>query len=69
VRLSLGDAFHFPGISTGIYGYPFAAAAQVALDAVRAHLAAGSGLDEIVFCCFSPSDLAVVERLLQAPQP
>ena len=59
----------FPSISTGIYGYPFAGAAQVSLDAVRAHLAAGSGLEEILFCCFSPPDLAVYERLLQAPLP
>lgn len=54
----------FPCISTGIYGYPFVVAAQVAIETVQAHLAQGSGLDEILFCCFSPSDLAVYERLL-----
>jgi O-acetyl-ADP-ribose deacetylase (regulator of RNase III) len=56
----------FPSISTGIFGYPIEAAAQVAIDAVTAHLAQGSGLQEVVFCCFSAADLAVYERLLRA---
>lgn len=56
----------FPGISTGIYGYPVAAAARVAVEAVRAHLAQGSALQEVVFCCFSAGDLAIYEGLLQA---
>jgi len=55
----------FPAISTGIYGYPLEAAARVALQTVRAHLAQGSALEEVVFCCFSAGDLAVYERLLQ----
>lgn len=55
----------FPSISTGIFGYPIEAAAQVAIDAVTTHLAQGSGLREVVFCCFSPADLAVYERLLR----
>lgn len=56
----------FPAISTGIYGYPAEAAARVALETVRAHLAEGSGLEEVVFCCFSARDLAIYEGLLQA---
>lgn len=55
----------FPGISTGIYGYPVEAAARVAVQTVRAHLTRGSGLEAVVFCCFSAGDLAVYERLLQ----
>jgi len=55
----------FPSISTGVFGYPIEAAAQVAIEAVTAHLAQGSGLQELVFCCFSPADLAVYERLLR----
>jgi O-acetyl-ADP-ribose deacetylase (regulator of RNase III) len=43
----------FPSISTGVFGYPLEAAAQVAIEAVAAHLARGSGLQEVVFCCFS----------------
>lgn len=53
----------FPCISTGIYGYPAEAAAQVAIATARA--SADDRFDEIVFCCFSASDLALYERLLE----
>ena len=43
----------FPGISTGIYGFPKARAAVIAVDACR-----GTDL-EIVFCCFSEEDLSI----------
>lgn len=59
----------FPGISTGIYGYPVEAAAQVAVREVRAHLAQGSVLQDVVFCCFSAGDLAIYEGLLQEDPP
>lgn len=54
----------FPGISTGIYGYPVAAAARIAVDTVRAILARHPTIQEVVFCCFSAADLAVYESLL-----
>jgi O-acetyl-ADP-ribose deacetylase (regulator of RNase III) len=47
----------FPSISTGIYGYPVAAAAGVALSAVRAYLACGSPLALVRFVLFSEEDL------------
>jgi O-acetyl-ADP-ribose deacetylase (regulator of RNase III) len=54
----------FPSISTGIYGYPIELAAQVAVRTVRSHLAQFPELEEVVFCCFSPGDLAVYERAI-----
>lgn len=55
----------FPGISTGVYGYPVQAAAQVAVATVRAALPEAPGLQEVVFCCFSDNDRQVYERLLE----
>lgn len=54
----------FPSISTGVYGYPIEPAAHIAVETVRA-TAAGFEFDEITFCCFSSSDLAVYRRLLE----
>lgn len=43
----------FPAISTGIYGYPLAAAAQVAVSAVTPYVnAAPDVLDEVLLVCF-----------------
>lgn len=53
----------FPCISTGIYGYPAADAAVIAVDAVRT-AAPASGMEKIVFCCYSEHDLALYETLL-----
>jgi O-acetyl-ADP-ribose deacetylase (regulator of RNase III) len=54
----------FPGISTGIFGYPVDQAAAIAVDAVRAALAQYRGIEEVIFCCFSAGNLAVYQRLL-----
>ena len=54
----------FPCISTGVYGYPFGEAARVAVDMVRAALEASPCDMDVTFCCFSESDLAVYEGLL-----
>ncbi len=54
----------FPCISTGIYGYPLAAAASIAVTTVRKH--AGDAFDDIVCCCFSESALAVYVQQLKS---
>lgn len=48
----------FPGISTGVYGYPGTDAANAVLDEVRKFLEAnGPGkLERIIFCNFLPKD-------------
>ena len=56
----------FPSISTGAYGFPIGAAAQIALDTVRKSIAAPTNLERVVFVCFSKSDYAVYEHKLGA---
>jgi O-acetyl-ADP-ribose deacetylase (regulator of RNase III) len=54
----------FPCISTGVFGYPAAAACGVAVDAVAEWLA-GNELPKVVtFCCFSENDAALYRRRL-----
>ena len=50
----------FPGISTGIYGYPVALAAEVAVATAKEAKFAG----DVIFCCFSDADLHLYETIL-----
>ena len=54
----------FPSISTGAYGYPFEAAAGIAVATVRAGAARFPAIEEVIFCCHSAADLAVYQSLL-----
>jgi O-acetyl-ADP-ribose deacetylase (regulator of RNase III) len=55
----------FPSISTGLYGYPIEQAAAVAVSAVQSTLRELGRVNEVLFCCFSSSDLEVYERALR----
>ncbi|WP_395016933.1 O-acetyl-ADP-ribose deacetylase [Dongia sp.] len=54
----------FPAISTGIYGYPIEDATRIAVETVRASLDAAPSVEDVIFCCFSESDLAVYRQAL-----
>ena len=43
----------FPAISTGVYGYPADAAAEVAVGTVAEVLEGTDAIAAVVFCCFS----------------
>jgi len=53
----------FPNISTGVYGFPKARAAEVALSAVRTHVAGTTSLESIVFVCFDRENLDIYASL------
>lgn len=50
-RLGLGS-IAFPAISTGIYGYPRQAAAEIAVATVKAELQSKAQPSRVIFCCF-----------------
>ncbi len=54
----------FPGISTGVYGFPADLAAPIAIRTVREAGLAGMSVESVTFCCFSDSDLSLYQKLL-----
>jgi O-acetyl-ADP-ribose deacetylase len=55
----------FPAISTGIYGYPREAAADVALAAVRAWLDNAAQPLDVTFCAFNEDDAQLYRARLR----
>jgi O-acetyl-ADP-ribose deacetylase (regulator of RNase III) len=56
----------FPAVSAGIYGWPAASAARIALTTVRQ---TPSGLDEVRFVLFSEDMLATFAAVLDSLEP
>jgi len=59
-------AVAFPGISTGIYGYPMAAACEIAVREVAAWLDDNQHPKRVIFCMFSDDSTAEMGRALAA---
>jgi O-acetyl-ADP-ribose deacetylase len=57
----------FPAISTGIYRFPTARAARIAVAATAAALPAAPKLTHIIFCCFSEASAALHAQALSDP--
>jgi O-acetyl-ADP-ribose deacetylase (regulator of RNase III) len=60
LRQAGGGSIAFPAISTGIFGYPRAEAARIAVATVRAE---AEGLD-VTFACFDDATLALYQKEL-----
>ncbi len=60
------ESIAFPGISTGVYGYPEEAATKIAIASVRQFIGRGQhpALKEIIFCCFSDHALRLYQQEL-----
>jgi O-acetyl-ADP-ribose deacetylase len=56
----------FPAISTGVYGYPLRAAAEIAIREVRAHIERpGTTLEQVIFVLYSKAAYDVYREILE----
>ena len=58
------DTVAFPCISTGVFGYPVAAACAIAVETVAEWLAANELPRVVTFCCFTTKDAALYRERL-----
>jgi len=65
-RQNAVKAIAFPAISCGVYGYPVADAALIAVREARAALVSTDGLERIIFCCFIEEVFRAYERAIES---
>jgi O-acetyl-ADP-ribose deacetylase (regulator of RNase III) len=58
------ESVAFPNISTGVYGYPKAAAAEIAVKTITEVLSELPGIKKVIFVCFDRENYALYVRLL-----
>lgn len=54
----------FPGISTGVYGYPVAEASKIAYETVKSFLRFNNYPEEVLFVCFNDEALQIFAELM-----
>lgn len=54
----------FPAISCGVYGYPIAEAARIAIDTTATFLRQNQTLTEVIFACFGDATLRAFQDAL-----
>jgi O-acetyl-ADP-ribose deacetylase len=55
----------FPNISTGVYGYPKEAAAEIAIRCVKEFVIAHNLPERIIFVCFDEENFEIYQQLLK----
>jgi O-acetyl-ADP-ribose deacetylase len=59
----------FPGISTGIYGFPKELASQIAISTVKSFLNDTNTLEEVIFVCFDEESYTFYKDQLAKAEP
>lgn len=55
----------FPNISTGVYHFPKAGAAQIAIDTVKEFInSENKNIEEVIFVCFDDENYRIYENIL-----
>lgn len=55
----------FPGISTGVYGYPMREASEIAVKTTHSYLADNDFPGEVLFVCFSKEALEIYKEIIE----
>ena len=58
------NSIAFPAISTGVYGFPKAAAAHIAVTTINNFLAQQNDLKEVMLVCFDEESCGIISREL-----
>jgi O-acetyl-ADP-ribose deacetylase len=71
--LHLADEYHltsiaFPAISTGVYGYPIPAAAQVILSTIIEYLKSLTSIQRVIICLYDQRALSIFTEELTHQQ-